>query len=183
MKENREILSARSPTCLSVPDERLGQPNVHFLSRTSEWPTPKWFFEELDREFHFSLDPCSTDENAKCLRHFIRKDNGLTQDWSSDVVFMNPPYGREISDWMQKAWESALEGATVVCLVPARTDTRWWHTFAIRGEIRFLRGRLKFEGAMHCAPFPSAIVVFRPSSIDPSRSSQLTNLEERAARG
>ena len=117
-------------------------------------------FEELDREFGFTLDPCSTHKNAKCAKHFTRAENGLLQDWSRDVVFMNPPYGREIGLWMRKAHESARAGATVVCLVPSRTDTRWWHSHAIHGKVRFLQGRLKFGTATTSAPFPSAVVIF-----------------------
>jgi len=135
---------------------------VHFSSRSDEWPTPQWLFDRLQREFAFELDPCSTHENAKCPRHFTRQDNGLAQDWGRAVVFMNPPYGRDIRHWMAKAFESAQGGATVVCLVPARTDTQWWHRYAIHGEVRFIKGRLKFGNALHCAPFPSAIVIFRP---------------------
>lgn len=119
-------------------------------------------FDDLDREFGFTLDPCSTHENAKCARHFTLAEDGLSRDWSRDIVFMNPPYGRKIGLWMEKAFRSASAGATVVCLVPSRTDTAWWHTFAIYGEIRFLKGRLKFGDATSSAPFPSAIIVFRP---------------------
>lgn len=133
-----------------------------FSSATDEWPTPLSVFLPLSREFQFTLDPCATHENAKCPRHFTRADNGLGQDWSQDVVFMNPPYGRAIGLWVEKAFRSAQQGAVVVCLLPARTDTRWWHGFVMRGEVRLLRGRIKFEGGKQGAPFPSAIVVFRP---------------------
>jgi len=78
------------------------------------------------------------------------------------VCWMNPPYGRTIGKWMRKAYESSLTGSTVVCLVPARTDTAWWHDYAIKGEVRFLRGRLKFGGSANSAPFPNAVVIFRP---------------------
>jgi phage N-6-adenine-methyltransferase len=135
---------------------------VHFSSATDEWATPQWLFDALGREFAFTLDPCATRENAKCPRFFTRDDDGLAQDWSDDVVFMNPPYGAMISRWMWKAHISARKGATVVCLVPARTDTAWWHNYAMRGEVRLLRGRLKFGNATNSAPFPSAIVIFRP---------------------
>lgn len=137
---------------------------VHFSSGTDEWPTPQWLFAALDREFAFSLDPCSTHENAKCARHFTRSEDGLRQSWAGEVVWMNPPYGRAIASWMAKAYSSARdEQATVVCLVPARTDTRWWHQFVMRHEIRFLRGRLQFGEARAPAPFPSALVVMRPA--------------------
>ncbi len=136
--------------------------SVHFSSRTDEWSTPDDLFESLHREFGFTLDPCCTHGNAKCPRHYTKEDDGLLQNWGNEVVFMNPPYGREIVRWIRKAYESSLEGATVVCLVPARTDTLWWHRFATKGEIRFLKGRLRFGGSKNSAPFPSAIIVFRP---------------------
>lgn len=137
--------------------------NVHFSSATPEWYTPHETFEELNKEFGFTLDPCCTDENATCRHYYTVKENGLAQDWGTEVVFMNPPYGRTIADWMRKAYESSLAGATVVCLVPARTDTAWWHDYSMKGEVRFLRGRLKFGGAATNAPFPSAVVIFRPA--------------------
>lgn len=118
-------------------------------------------FRMLDAEFGFELDVCATPDNAKCATYFSPEVNGLRQQWRG-VCWMNPPYGNAIGDWMAKAYLSSLEGATVVCLVPARTDTQWWHGFAMRGEIRFLQGRLRFGGGQNSAPFPSAIVVFRP---------------------
>jgi len=137
---------------------------VHFSSQTVEWPTPQGLFDELNEEFGFALDPCATDENAKCEMYFTKEDDGLKQDWEKETVFMNPPYGREIGEWMKKAYESSFKGATVVCLVPARTDTRWWHDYAMNAsEIKFIKGRLKFGDAKNSAPFPSAVVVFRPS--------------------
>ena len=141
-----------------------GHGSVHFSSRTDDWATPWELFDALNREFGFTLDPCSSHANAKCGKHFTVAEDGLVQDWSRDVVFMNPPYGREIARWMAKAFSSAQAGATVVCLVPARTDTRWWHSFAIHGKVRFLRGRVRFGGAKSGAPFPSAVVVFEPVS-------------------
>lgn len=122
-------------------------------------------FKELDKDFKFNLDPCCTHENAKCARHFTIEENGLIQPWDGSRVFMNPPYGREIKDWMKKAYEESLRGALVVCLVPARTDTAWWHDYAIKGEVRFLRGRLKFGGHINSAPFPSAVVIFTPVTL------------------
>lgn len=145
----------------ALAKSRRGQ-CVHFSSKSDEWPTPQWLFDALDAEFGFTLDPCSTDENAKCRIHFTREQNGLVHDWSGASVFMNPPYGRQIGLWMGKAYDSAAAGSTVVCLVPARTDTDWWHRYAMKGEIRLFRGRIKFQGAEHAAPFPSALIVFRP---------------------
>ncbi len=155
---------------------------IHFSSRTNEWATPQWLFDALNAEFGFTLDPGSTHENAKCACHFTAKENGLEQDWSNEIVFMNPPYGSQIKLWMKKAHCESLQGAVVVCLVPARTDTSWWHCYAMRGEIRLLRGRLKFGNSDNSAPFPSAIVIFRPptflltttefSKADQARTSQ-----------
>lgn len=135
---------------------------IHYSSKSNEWATPQKLFDELDKEFNFTLDPCSTHENAKCSRHFTIEENGLEQDWSKDIVFMNPPYGREIKKWIKKAYEESLNGATVVCLIPARTDTTYWHDFIFdkADDIRFLRGRLKFGNSKNSAPFPSAIVVY-----------------------
>lgn len=135
---------------------------VHFMSQTDDWATPQWLFDALSKEFRFTLDPCASEKNAKCRRYFTKKDDGLAQDWGTEVVWMNPPYGRLIGRWMQKAWQTSLAGGTVVCLVPARTDSRWWHDYAMRGEVRLLVGRVRFGNANTGAPFPSAIVVFRP---------------------
>ncbi|PTK72356.1 adenine methyltransferase [Staphylococcus haemolyticus] len=136
---------------------------VHYSSKTNEWATPQNLFDELDDEFNFTLDPCATDENTKCSNYFTIEDDGLSKDWSNDVVFMNPPYGREIKKWIKKAYEESLNGATVVCLIPARTDTTYWHDyiFGKADDIRFLKGRLKFGDSKNSAPFPSAIVVYK----------------------
>ena len=134
--------------------------SVHFSSATDLHATPQDFFDKLDAEFGFTLDVCANDQNHKCLNYFTPEQDGLKQEWQG-VCFMNPPYGREISKWMKKANEAAKNGATVVCLVPARTDTAWWHDYAIMHEIRFIRGRLKFGDAKNSAPFPSAVVVMR----------------------
>ncbi len=149
-----------------IPPTDLHYKSVHFSSKTFEWPTPQWLFDLLDEEFGFTLDPCSTDVNAKCDKHFTLVDDGLAQTWKDETVFMNPPYGRDIGRWMEKAYREASEGATVVCLVPARTDTAWWHDWAMNGEIRLFRGRITFEGATTGAPFPSALVVFRPRTFE-----------------
>ena len=140
--------------------------NIMFSSKSDAWETPQDFFNALDRVFHFDLDVCATPENAKCERFFTSDDDGLKQDWQG-TCWMNPPYGREISKWVQKAYESAKQnGATIVCLLPARVDTRWWHDYCSKGETFFVRGRLKFGGAKNFAPFPSAVVVFRPTVVD-----------------
>jgi len=137
------------------------------MSLSVEWATPQSLFDELDREFHFTLDPCATAENAKCTKFYTKWDDGLSKDWSRETVFMNPPYGREIGDWMAKAYKESLKGAKVVCLIPSRTDTRWWHEFVMKAkEIRFIKGRVKFGGHKNSAPFPSAIVVFEKGEHD-----------------
>ena len=139
--------------------------DVHFSSKTDLWETPQDTFDQLAAEFGpFDLDVCATPENAKCSRFFTQADDGLAQPWVGRC-WMNPPYGREIGRWMAKAVRSWGDGATVVCLVPARTDTAWWHDYAMQGQIRFLRGRLKFGGHANSAPFPSAVVVFANSLI------------------
>jgi phage N-6-adenine-methyltransferase len=143
--------------------KKLGRSSVHFLSHKSDWSTPQWVFDILGAEFGFTLDPCATVTNAKCANFFTPTEDGLEQDWGKHTVFMNPPYGRAIAQWMRKAYDSAQNGATVVCLIPARTDTKWWHQFAMKGEVRLIRGRIRFDGAKHGAPFPSAVVVFRPA--------------------
>src|SRR5262249_49743724 len=127
-----------------------------------EWSTPQWFFDKLDAEHRFTLDACATPENTKCATYFTRADDGLAQRWTGRV-WLNPPYGRTIGLWMRKAWESVERGDAElgVCLVPARVDTAWWHDYAARGEVEFLRGRLHFVEGGNGAPFPSALVVFR----------------------
>ena len=134
---------------------------VHFSSATPEWATPQDFFDRLNEEFGpFDLDPCCTMENRKCPRYYTREVDGLKQPWHGRV-FVNPPYGRTIGAWMKKAFKESNAGATVVYLIPARTDTAWWHEYAARGVVRFIRGRLKFGGHKNSAPFPSAVVIFK----------------------
>ena len=136
-----------------------------YSSAYDEWPTPWGFFEQLKGEFGpFDLDVCATPQNTKCLHYFTREQDGLAQPWAPARCWMNPPYGRTIGAWMAKAWQEAQRGALVVCLVPARTDTAWWHDYAAKGKVRFLRGRLRFEGGTSNAPFPSAVVVFHPAN-------------------
>lgn len=131
-------------------------------SNTAEWATPKALFDELDNEFGFTLDPCCTTENRKCDKYYTKEDDGLSKDWSGETVFCNPPYGREISKWVKKCYEESAKGATVVMLIPARTDTSYFHDYIYgEHEIRFIRGRLHFNESKQCAPFPSMIVVMR----------------------
>lgn len=119
-------------------------------SEKDDWETPQALFDKLDRQYHFTLDPCSTDENAKCAKHYTERENGLLQDWTGEVVFCNPPYGRNIAAWVRKCAEESKH-ATVVMLIPARTDTAYFHDYIYHNaRVEFLRGRLKFErGVVH----------------------------------
>ena len=139
--------------------------DVHFSSKSNEWGTPQELFDKLNCIFSFTLDVASTHENTKCEKHFTIEDDGLSQSWSGETFWMNPPYGREISKWVKKAYESSLiPGTAGVILVPSRTDTSWWHNYCMKGDIYFVRGRLKFENDTlskpQSAPFPSAIIKF-----------------------
>jgi phage N-6-adenine-methyltransferase len=128
------------------------------LTESIEWETPQWLFDRLDEEFHFERDVCATKDNAKCANFWTKEDNALEKEWEG-VCWMNPPYGTEIKHWMAKAKKSSENGATVVCLVPARPDTDWWWDNVLDGQIRFLHGRLKWPQSETMAPFPSAVIV------------------------
>lgn len=139
--------------------------DLMFSSKTDIWSTPQDFYNKYNSEFNFELDVCATEDNAKCYKYFTEQDNGLEQVWEG-VCWMNPPYGREIKQWIKKAYDSSKQGATVVCLVPARTDTTWWHEYCMKAcRIDFIKGRLKFGEAKNGAPFPSAVVVFKGEQI------------------
>ena len=136
---------------------------VHFSSKTIYWETPQCFFDQINKEFNFTKDVCANEENFKCKDYFSEKDNALSKEWTG-VCWMNSPYGREISRWVKKAYES--EKAVVVCLLPARTDTRWFHDYILdKSVIRFIKGRLKFGKATANAPFPSMLVIFRGNQV------------------
>jgi len=132
--------------------------NVHFSSDKHNWGTPQFFFDYLDEIFSFDLDPCAEESNAKCKDYYTIKEDGLSKSWEGKRVFMNPPYGRELPKWMKKASEEGI----VVCLVPARTDTAWFHDYVIplASLVYFVKGRIRFEGADHSAPFPSMVVIY-----------------------
>ena len=135
--------------------------DVMYSSKTVEWATPQAFFNILNEEFHFTLDPCSTHENAKCKKHFTLAENGLEQDWSGETVFCNPPYGRELPKWIAKCAMEAKKGTLIVMLIPARTDTRAFHDYIYKNaELRFIKGRLKFNDGKQGAPFPSMLAIF-----------------------
>lgn len=135
--------------------------DLMFSSKTDMWSTPQKFFDDLDKEFCFTLDVCATLENAKCKAFYTKEQDGLAQNWTG-CVWCNPPYGKEIGKWVRKAYESALSGATVVMLLPSRTDTAWFHDYIYgKSDIRFIRGRLKFGESKNAAPFPSMVVIFK----------------------
>lgn len=136
---------------------------ILFSSEKDDWETPQNFFNELDEEFHFDLDPCADDNNHKCDYYFTKESNGLMQDWGGHTVFVNPPYGaKSTSEWIKKcAEESRKPNTRVVMLIPTRTDTKAFHEYIYKkAEVRFVKGRLKFGGSKNSAPFPSMVVVF-----------------------
>lgn len=145
-----------------------------FSSSTDQWSTPIEFFNTLNKEFNFVLDVAADSSNKKAPHWYgpdhpdVSRRDGLSQDWAAEAaklggpIWMNPPYGKTISSWTGKANESCMGGATVVCLLPARTDTRWFHNHCIMHELRFIKGRLKFGNATNSAPFPSVVVVMKP---------------------
>lgn len=136
-----------------------------FSSANDEWETPQDFFDMYDEIFHFDMDVCANETNRKCEKYFDKEMDGLQQEWKG-TCWMNPPYGRQIGKWIKKAYESSLNGATVVCLLPSRTDTKWFHDYCLKGEIFFIKGRLKFVNAKSSAPFPSMVVIFRGNKED-----------------
>ena len=134
--------------------------DVMFSSQSNEWATPQSFFDKLNEEFGFTLDPCCTHENAKCGHHYTIEEDGLSKSWGGQVVFCNPPYGRELPKWVKKCHDESRH-ATIVMLIPARTDTSYFHDYIYhKAEIRFVRGRLKFGDGKNSAPFPSMVVIY-----------------------
>lgn len=136
---------------------------VLFSSKKMDWTTPRDKFEEWNKEFNFTLDPCSSHENALCEKHYTVEENGLLQDWGGETVYCNPPYGRNIGEWVKKCYEESLKPNTViVLLIPNRSDTKWYHEYIHeKTEVRPLKGRLKFGDSNNSAPFPSILVIFR----------------------
>lgn len=143
--------------------------NVLFSSASEEWGTPQDLFDELNSVYNFTLDPSASDYNHKCEKYFTKDDDGLSKSWSGETVFCNPPYGRHIGDWVKKAYDESLKGTKIVMLIPARTDTRWFHDYIYRKNnvrVEFIRGRLKFvdclnrEKKANSATFPSMLVFF-----------------------
>jgi len=143
-----------------------------FTSRSEEWETPNYVYLPLNSEFKFQVDVCATTENAKCKIYFDKSVDGLKSEWSPFRCWMNPPYGREISKWMKKAFTESQRGALVVCLIPSRTDTKWWHNWVMKSsEVRFVSGRINFSTSKNSAPFPSCIVIYYPELDNPHKLS------------
>ncbi len=154
-----------------------GTNGAAYTSDRDDWETPRWLFDKIDAIWHFDLDPASNEHNHLCDTYFTAEDDGLAKSWAGHRVFLNPPYGRSIGNWVRKAAEESKKPDTVVvCLIPARTDTRWWWDNVVQSaaEVSFIRGRLKFSiGGVEqgTAPFPSALVRFGgalPDANDPS---------------
>jgi site-specific DNA-methyltransferase (adenine-specific) len=138
--------------------------DVLFSSATDQWATPQWLFDELDKEFRFTLDPCADESNHKCQKYYTKTQDGLSQDWGGEIVFCNPPYGRKIGLWVKKCHDEVKTKSCpcAVMLIPARTDTKWFHENVYKkAELRFVKGRIKFGNAKYNAPFPSMIVIFK----------------------
>lgn len=140
--------------------------SVLFSKSSDEWTTPEAVFNSLNAEFNFTLDPCATSDNHKCEQYFTKDQDGLTKNWGGCSVFCNPPYSR-ISQWVRKCYQESLKpGTVVVMLIPARTDTRYFHDYINhRSEVRFIKGRLRFSNSEHNAPFPSMVVIFRAAGM------------------
>ena len=140
--------------------------DLMFSSDDMTWETPQNLFNRLNDEFHFTLDVCALPQTAKCKEYYTPEIDGLKQEWEG-ICWMNPPYGRQIGLWLKKAYEESLKGITIVCLIPSRTDTKYWHDYCMKSsEIRFVKGRLKFGNSTNSAPFPSAIVIFNNDNSD-----------------
>lgn len=163
-------MSMRAAKIINKEKSRLN--TALFTSRSEEWETPAYVFRPLDSEFHFQVDVCATTENAKCKIFFDKFSDGLEREWSPFRCWMNPPYGSKISNWVKKAFQESQRGALVVCLLPARTDTQWWHTWVMKAaEIRLVVGRINFGQQKQSAPFPSCIAIFYPELENPYKLS------------
>ena len=150
-----------------------------FSSKSEEWETPGDFYDRLHKQYKFTLDPCATPKTAKCEKYYTKEDDGLSKNWSGHSVFVNPPYGREIKKWVEKSYEeSRKKDTTVVMLIPARTDTKYWHEYCMHADvIFFVKGRLHFKNKVIAdytgktktspAPFPSAVIVFYRNKTTP----------------
>jgi phage N-6-adenine-methyltransferase len=164
----RRLHSTNADRQAAYRERRRKRQPVYHWHKSDEWETPPDLFAALDREFHFTIDLAALPHNAKCADFISPGEDALTRKWEG-VCWLNPPYGAKLARWMKKAHDSAQAGAVVVCLLPARTDTQWWHDYVMPyAEIRYIRGRVKFNGIINSAPFPSVIAVFRARALNPS---------------
>ena len=136
-----------------------------FSSKSDMWGTPPEFFNKLNKTYKFTLDPCASAENHKCDKYYTLEDDGLSKSWENEVVFVNPPYSK-IKDWVKKSHDEWVLGSEIILLIPARTDTRYFHDYINdNAQVRFIKGRLKFihpDGRnSKSAPFPSILCIFR----------------------
>ena len=158
-----------------------------FSSATDEWSTPQDIFDRLNYIFNFTLDPCADSENHKCDVFYTKEDDGLSKDWSGNRVFCNPPYGRELTGkWIKKCYDESLNPETiVVALIPARTDTKWFHEYVFKtsAEVLFIKGRLKFGEGINSAPFPSMIVIFGFHWLYYNSGKHIEKLNEQKSKG
>jgi phage N-6-adenine-methyltransferase len=166
---SEKVKSRNRTTHINKKTEKLMWSSTDSTKDGAEWATPWEFFNELDAQFKFTLDVAASKKNHKCRHYFTKKQDGLAQDWGKNVVWCNPPYGKQIGQWLKKGIEAASKGATVVFLLPARVDTRWFHTYVYMRpcEMRLIKGRLKFEhknGTKQSASFPSLVVIYYPRS-------------------
>ena len=154
-----------APPCSAVTMCERDMDYFHGHGRI-EYNTPQWLFDALNVEFGFTVDAAAAKGNSKCKRYWSAEDDGLSKDWTDEVVWVNPPYGKGITTkWVAKAYHESKRGATVVMVVPVRADAKWWHDYAMKAEVRLFRNRLNFDndhGAKHYAPFATAVLVFRP---------------------
>lgn len=134
--------------------------SVHFSSKRLDWTTPTDLFNKLDEIYHFDLDAAASEENALCNFFYTKETNGLAHSWAGQRVWCNPPYGKGIREWTRKASAEAEGAKLIVMLVPARTDTIWWHEAVATARVVYLKGRLKFGGQKNAAPFPSALLIW-----------------------
>jgi phage N-6-adenine-methyltransferase len=135
-----------------------------FDSNRQDWETPKELFDTVDAEFHFTLDAAASENNKKVKKFISAEQDAMTLSWGKNVCWLNPPYGKghKLSAWVKKAYQESLTGATTVMLIPARTNTNWFHDYCLKhGEVRFVRGRPKFGGADHGLPQPLCFIIFR----------------------
>lgn len=167
MPETAERGGCSSPSNCSASRSKFKSATMNAMAAPGgdpvkvDYPTPQEWFDYLNLEFGFTLDPCCAHGTAKCVKHYTEAEDGLSKSWEDERVFMNPPYGRNIGPWMAKAYAESKRGALVVCFVPARVDTNWWHDYAIKGEVRLPKGRCKnADGSAW--PFPVAVVIYRP---------------------